>query len=568
MSVPPNIKGEDRSRAMGLQDLTGTKLGKYRILRQLGRGGMGVVYEAEDRRLQRCVAVKMLPCTLSEDPKILQRFLQEARIAAKLNHPNVVTVYDVDRQGEFVYIAMELMNGGSAQDLLDAQGALPWTAATRIIAHIARGLSAAHALNLVHRDIKPANMMLTESDTIKLADFGLAKGTDPSAAGLTRHGSVMGTPSYMSPEQCEGKQVEPRSDIYSLGAAYFALLTGRPPFVGQLPIQVAFAHCSSPIPDPRTIVPDVPEACVAIINRAMAKQPRSRYASADEMLEDLKRVTTVSLDGSDWNAPSATRHNREADSLAATQLLERAAVPGEAAAASAAASTVAVHQLETVRKVWDRLAETGRELSSRWSSRGSVQPVGRTTWVSRAAAVLDGLRGRSNQLAYACILLVLVVVLIGLLTDSSRQSNGTGRETALDHVWQHLLPGSSGQSGESVAPPVPVISPAEETERPVTSDHPIVIDASTVPANTSNQSPGPGPQPGVSPRRNGPGKPQRLPKTKPTTGETDGRPPHQTNGKTFPADAPTSSAAGLRPLDAFVPPTRQSPRSATRGVGP
>jgi serine/threonine protein kinase len=278
--------------------------GKYRITGKLGQGGMGVVYEAEDVLLGRRVAVKLLPASVAGNPRALERFLREARAAARLNHPNVIAVLDVDQRDGDTYIVMELIRGGSAADLVAQRGPLPWPEATRIIADACRGLAAAHAVGLIHRDIKPANILLHNGDgsrgkaegsapppmLVKLADFGLAKISEQTGTSLTDTGSVLGTPDYMSPEQCRSEQLDDRSDIYSLGAAYFKLLTGQAPYVAETSLQILFAHCEKPVPDPCRLQPSIPAACAVVVQRAMAKEPSARFQSAVEMLAALEAI--------------------------------------------------------------------------------------------------------------------------------------------------------------------------------------------------------------------------------------------------------------------------------------
>jgi serine/threonine protein kinase len=268
----------------------GTTVGKHRVLRVLGRGGMGVVYEAEHVLLKRRAAVKILPESLSADAESAGRFLREAQAAARLNHPNTVAVYEVGRQDGLLFIVMELVRGGSAADFLQARGPFRWPDATRIIADACRGLAAAHDAGLLHRDIKPANIMRSkENGVVKLADFGLAKCAGTSAVSLTGSGNLVGTPQYMSPEQCRAQPLDARSDVYSLGVTYYALLAGDAPFAEARDIpQVMFAHCFEPLPDPRRVRADVDERCVAILRKATAKDPADRYPTAKAMLADLE----------------------------------------------------------------------------------------------------------------------------------------------------------------------------------------------------------------------------------------------------------------------------------------
>jgi hypothetical protein len=264
--------------------------GKYLITGKLGEGGMGVVYLAEDVLLLRQVAVKLVPEGLSSNPSVLRRFKQEARAAARLNHPNVVTVHEIDEQDGVSYIVMELVRGGSAEELLEHNGAFRWQDATRMMIDACRGLAAAHASGLIHRDLKPSNLMLTSEGMVKLADFGLAKIAGPEGSAITAEGSTLGTPDYMSPEQCRSKPLDERSDIYSLGATYYTLLTNQPPYTADSAVGILFAHCSNPVPDPRQTNPDIPPACVAVVQRAMAKEPGERFQTAEDMLAALEKA--------------------------------------------------------------------------------------------------------------------------------------------------------------------------------------------------------------------------------------------------------------------------------------
>jgi hypothetical protein len=300
----------------------GLKVGKYRIQKLIGRGGMGAVYRAMDTLLQREVALKVLPRELTEDEQALRRFLREAQLAARLNHTNAVTVYDVGRKGAIVYIAMELVRGTGCDELLRQRGKLSVDEATRLVADACRALGAAHAAGLIHRDIKPANILRDADGVIKIGDFGLAKLHTSSDATLTAKDMVIGTPKYMSPEQCNNQPVDARTDLYALGATYYALLTGSAPFDEGTTMQILFAHCSAPVPDPRTLDAALPETCTAIIHRAMAKAPEDRYPSAEAMLADLNTLLTG----------GATPGDAPADASALAGMFASLEVPAEAAA--------------------------------------------------------------------------------------------------------------------------------------------------------------------------------------------------------------------------------------------
>jgi serine/threonine protein kinase/formylglycine-generating enzyme required for sulfatase activity len=284
----------------------GTQIGKYKILGILGRGGMGNVYAAEDTLIKRKVAIKLLPPEMAKGKKLMDRLLAEAQSAGALNHANVVTIYDVLRTAGTYAIVMELVPGGSVQDYLQAKGSPGWRAASRLIAEAAKALQAAHEQGLIHRDIKPSNLMLTNDGHVKVSDFGLAKHENKESTLSTQAGTILGTPAFMSPEQCRGEKLDARADIYSLGATYFALLTGKPPFEAPSSIQVMFAHCSAPVPDPRDVGSDVPDDVVAVLHKMLAKTAAERYASAKDLLADLRAVLGGSTSAA---APLGTMDN-------------------------------------------------------------------------------------------------------------------------------------------------------------------------------------------------------------------------------------------------------------------
>jgi formylglycine-generating enzyme required for sulfatase activity len=296
----------------GAEPRVGDVVGHFRLIGELGRGGMGVVWRAEDTGLRRQVALKILPAwALAEGPVALERFLLEARAAARLEHPNIVAVHEIGCDRGRHHIALQLLNGGSAEDLVRQCGPLPPALATRIIADAARGLAAAHSAGVIHRDIKPANILLAvDADrceaedgsgpdtpsaghfplvSAKLADFGLAKFAG-GESNLTIGGVVVGTPTYMSPEQAQGLTVDARSDQYSLGAAYARLLLGRPVFVGDSSMQVMYMHCREPLPDPAQLGVAVPDGAWAVVRRAMEKDPAHRFATTADMAAALESL--------------------------------------------------------------------------------------------------------------------------------------------------------------------------------------------------------------------------------------------------------------------------------------
>ena len=284
----------------------GHRLGKYEINELLGVGGMGVVLKAYDTSIERDIAIKVLPAEFSSEERALGRFLAEARSAGQLSHAHTVTVHEIAQYGQTHYLVMEYVAGGSVRDQLNHQGAYSVADATRIAIEACKGISAAHEHGLVHRDIKPANLMLTQDGTVKVSDFGIAKHTNRETLQMTQTGQLVGTPHFMSPEQCESQPVDARSDLYSLGATYYSLLTGKAPYEGSGSVaQVLFAHCKSPVPDPRDVRTDVPPACSQIIERAMAIDPKERYQSAEEMRADLEAVLSA-ISGAGIRLPSDT----------------------------------------------------------------------------------------------------------------------------------------------------------------------------------------------------------------------------------------------------------------------
>ena len=272
---------------------TGSTLGKYHIVRQLGQGGMGVVYEANDPVLQRSVAIKVLRDGIAGQPEAVRKFLREARTAALLNHPHIIAIYEANQEKGMCYLVMELMDGGSAEDRLRKWGAFGWVEATEVIADACRGLAAVHAIGLIHRDVKPSNIMRGNEGAVKLADFGLALMTNNPSSRGSPNGGIVGTPLYMSPEQCRGEKIDRRSDIYALGATYYTLLTGQPPFVGDAPMDIMQGHCLQPIPNPCDINAAIPSVCSAIISTAMSKQPEQRPATVEDFLRQLQDVLSL-----------------------------------------------------------------------------------------------------------------------------------------------------------------------------------------------------------------------------------------------------------------------------------
>jgi class 3 adenylate cyclase/predicted ATPase len=269
----------------------GKSLGKYQVIGFLGQGAVGVVLKAHDPMLERDVAIKVLADHSATDATALSRFVGEAKAAGKLNHPNVVAIHEICQDGPTTYLVLEYVAGGS----LEKPRAMSVHEVTQALIDACKGVGAAHAAGLIHRDIKPANLMRAADGSIKVADFGLAKTSADATRHFTRSGMLVGTPFFMSPEQCEAKTLDHRSDLYSLGATYYTLLTGQHPYQDtQSVFQLMYLHCHGPIPDPRAVNSALPEACSAVVARAMAKAPAERYQSTDEMVAHLQLVVANS----------------------------------------------------------------------------------------------------------------------------------------------------------------------------------------------------------------------------------------------------------------------------------
>ena len=261
--------------------------GRYRIVSPLGSGGMADVYLAEDERLGRLVAVKVLKARLAADDEFLERFRIEAQAAASLNHPGIVAVYDRGSADGATYIAMEYVRGESLKQKLRRDGALPPDEAVTIALAVLSALGAAHARAIVHRDATSYNVMLDEGGRVVVTDFGIAR---MGESALTRTGAMMGTSSYLSPEQAQGRPADERSDLYSLGVVLYEMLTGRVPFRGESDVAVAVQHVSAAPPNPRTLAPGVSEALACVVMRALSKDPGDRYQTAEDFAAALRQA--------------------------------------------------------------------------------------------------------------------------------------------------------------------------------------------------------------------------------------------------------------------------------------
>ena len=263
--------------------------GRYKLGEMIGTGGMADVYVAEDTRLARQVAVKVLRSDLARDPSFVARFRKEALAAAGLNHPGIVAVYDSGEEPA-PYIVMELISGHTLRELIHKGERIPLKRALEIGEGILAALEYSHHSGIVHRDIKPANIMITDHGDVKVMDFGIARALADLGATLTSTWNVVGTAQYLSPEQALGEVADLRSDIYSTGCLLYEVLTGKPPFSGETPVSIAYQHVSGVLVAPSKIVPELPAGIDTLLTVALAKNPEDRYQTAGLMLDDLYKI--------------------------------------------------------------------------------------------------------------------------------------------------------------------------------------------------------------------------------------------------------------------------------------
>ena len=267
--------------------------GRYELFEKIGEGGMSVVYKAKDRLLNRFVAIKVLKPEYIKDRKFIESFRRESQAAASLSHPNIVNIFDVGQEGNIHYIVMELVEGSTLNELIREEGPLPYTRVIELTKQIAAALSVAHKNQLIHRDVKPHNVMLTADGTAKITDFGIAKAINSSTLVDTIGGGVMGSVHYFSPEQARGGYVDEKSDIYSLGIVMYEMLTGRVPFDGDNPVNIALMHINGEMVAPSRLMTGIPPALERIVLKATDKYQSNRFASADELIQALNDLEFV-----------------------------------------------------------------------------------------------------------------------------------------------------------------------------------------------------------------------------------------------------------------------------------
>lgn len=266
--------------------------GRYELIEKIGEGGMAVVYKGKDRLLNRYVAIKILRPEFTKDEAFIENFKKESQAAAGLTHPNIVSVFDVGKEGNIHFIIMELVEGEPLSQLIEEKGRLDYKEAIEITRQVASALSLAHKNQIIHRDVKPHNILITNTGVAKLADFGIAKAVSNSTM-VGGNNKVMGSVHYLSPEQARGSYVDERTDIYSLGIVLYELLTGEVPFDGDNPITIALMHINDPITPPSQLVSGIPPQLEKVVMKATDKYQSNRYKSADEMISDLDNIDFI-----------------------------------------------------------------------------------------------------------------------------------------------------------------------------------------------------------------------------------------------------------------------------------
>ena len=390
-----------------------SQLGRYEVLGELGQGAMGIVYKARDPLIDRVVAIKTINLGLALDEKeeYEGRFYQEAKAAGRLNHPNIVTIYDVGKSGDVAYIAMEFLQGRELRDIMNDGGLLPVDQVLDIVAQVAQGLAYAHEHGIVHRDVKPSNIMVVRDGHAKITDFGIARMA--SSAVRTQTGMVLGSPKYMSPEQVMGKEIDQRSDIFSLGVMLYEMLTGQAPFNGENVNAIMYQTLNAVPAPPNTLNPAVPEMINFILAKALAKKVEDRYQNAKDFAVDLRACRdTLPRSGKQINVSPAGGERKLPDAIDISgrrHMDEEEAKPAVALsqAFDSAAATMRLAALTGTGEDVDELVKTLKVVRPSAEAIGRAAPAPRPA-IRQGPAEPPAKSSGSNLMLIAVVILVLL----------------------------------------------------------------------------------------------------------------------------------------------------------------
>jgi hypothetical protein len=471
------------------------KIGRYEILEEIGRGGMAVVYRGQDSELHREVAVKVLPETLAHDQQFVQRFRDEAIMAARLRHPNIVTIYDVGQVGNSYYIVMQYLHGANLDRVIEYNGALSIETAVGIASRVAAALDAAHQRGIIHRDVKPSNVMVSPEGEVTLTDFGLVRAAE-SSSHITRTGTVVGTPEYMSPEQAQGLPVDERTDVYSLGLVVYKMLNGMSPFCRSTPLATLLAQTKDPVPFSGPVMGHLPREVRRVLERVLAKSPADRYASAGAFVADLAKAT-----GTQPSRPIVVRVTLPGGA---------AALPGGAAVAvtaSAAPTAYARGRVPTSSPAPPPARATGD--GTAYAGGQPPPPYFGTPGAAEAIAPPPG-RGRPSWLL---LLIPLLLVLAAVATYAATRAGSrpaASPEVVVPPVTEMPTATSQAPALEPTvtlaalgpSPVAPTEIPVEATSTPRVIEKTVVVVATVTspPAPTATASRAPTPVATVTPR--------------------------------------------------------------------